>query len=313
MAATPGRAAASVLWKVNDWLPYPLQFHSEAVPNEQLGERMRATWLPLLFMSTRRRQVEAIESLAKDLKYFCLFVGFPRSGHSIFGSLLDAHPNMVIAHELDALQLVGAGFSRTQLFGLLIDNARAFAQKGRGWSGYSYAVPGQWQGRHDRIHVIGDKKGGRSTSRLMRDPSLLGKLQSRVELDLRIILYYRNPYDCLATMTLRSGQKTVTDSLVERFAAGVQTIETVKRTAMSHEVFEIRHEDLLQHPETTIRNAVVWLGEEAPPSYLRSAAGIVRRSVNKTRYKVQWTREQRQAVEHLVHSHGDLDGYGWDS
>ncbi len=30
---------------------------------------------------------------------YCMFIGYPRSDHSIVGALLDAHPNIVIAHE----------------------------------------------------------------------------------------------------------------------------------------------------------------------------------------------------------------------
>ena len=41
-----------------------------------------------------------------------MFIGYPRSGHSLIGSLLDVHPNAIVAHELDALKFVGAGFGK---------------------------------------------------------------------------------------------------------------------------------------------------------------------------------------------------------
>lgn len=34
---------------------------------------------------------------------FVLFVGYPRSGHSLIGSIMDAHPNVIIAHEVKQL------------------------------------------------------------------------------------------------------------------------------------------------------------------------------------------------------------------
>ena len=43
-----------------------------------------------------------------QLRSFCLFIGYPRSGHSLLGSLLDAHPDIAIAHEVNALGLVVA-------------------------------------------------------------------------------------------------------------------------------------------------------------------------------------------------------------
>jgi hypothetical protein len=39
-----------------------------------------------------------------------MFIGYLRSGHSLIASLLDAHPNAIATHELDALKFVGARF-----------------------------------------------------------------------------------------------------------------------------------------------------------------------------------------------------------
>jgi hypothetical protein len=35
-----------------------------------------------------------------NVRTFILFVGYPRSGHSLIGSIMDAHPNIIIAHEV---------------------------------------------------------------------------------------------------------------------------------------------------------------------------------------------------------------------
>ncbi|MDP9138749.1 MAG: hypothetical protein M3N38_11330, partial [Pseudomonadota bacterium] len=63
-----------------------------------------------------RIQAEKAGSVFDDLEVYCTFIGYPRSGHSIMGSLLDAHPNIIIAHELDALRFLKAGFSERQLY-----------------------------------------------------------------------------------------------------------------------------------------------------------------------------------------------------
>ena len=54
-----------------------------------------------------------------DVRGFVIFVGQPRTGHSLVGALLDAHPNALIAHELDALKYVAAGYvlQRVELMG----------------------------------------------------------------------------------------------------------------------------------------------------------------------------------------------------
>lgn len=50
------------------------------------------------------------EELFGDLETYCMFIGYPRSGHSLIGFLLDAHPSMIIAHELHVLKHINAGY-----------------------------------------------------------------------------------------------------------------------------------------------------------------------------------------------------------
>ena len=88
----------------------------------------------------------------KDVQRFCFFIGYARSGHSLVGSLLNAHPRMVIAHELDALRYVRMGFSRSQIYALLLEQDERFAAIGRTWSGYDYTVPGAPPGRPRARH-----------------------------------------------------------------------------------------------------------------------------------------------------------------
>src|SRR4029079_16080765 len=55
-----------------------------------------------------RRHRAEIESVER----FCMFIGHARSGHSIVGAALDAHPNIVTAHEANALLWLRGGMSR---------------------------------------------------------------------------------------------------------------------------------------------------------------------------------------------------------
>jgi hypothetical protein len=99
-------------------------------------------------------------SLLRGVETYCLFIGHARSGHSIVGALLDAHRQIVISDELDALRYVPYGFDRWQLTYGSLDIARrqALTQRrkaGRGGQTYSYHVPGQWQGRANDLRVVG--------------------------------------------------------------------------------------------------------------------------------------------------------------
>ena len=102
----------------------------------------------------------ASDSIFADVRTYLMFIGQPRSGTSLLGSLLNAHPYALVGHELNALRYVRRGYTRRQLFWLLLMKDREFARRGRNWTGYDYAVSGQWQGRFEKLLVIGDKKGG---------------------------------------------------------------------------------------------------------------------------------------------------------
>ena len=60
-----------------------------------------------------------------SVKLFVLFVNYPRSGSSITGSILDAHPNVIMANELNVLEWVqeNPNYSKDQLFNSLFENS----------------------------------------------------------------------------------------------------------------------------------------------------------------------------------------------
>ena len=55
-----------------------------------------------------RRQFDSIET-------YCGFVGYPRSGHTLVAALLNAHPEIVMANELGALDWLNKGLGRSQI------------------------------------------------------------------------------------------------------------------------------------------------------------------------------------------------------
>lgn len=134
-----------------------------------------------------------------------LFVGYPRSSHSLVGAILDAHPRIVVAHELNLVARADSLRSRDELLKRIFKADHSDAQAGRQQSGYSYAIPGAWQGRWEPpLLVVGDKKGHGTTSSLQADwhgsLTRLGHLQSLVGGAMRFFHVLRNCYDNIATM-----------------------------------------------------------------------------------------------------------------
>lgn len=243
-----------------------------------------------------------------QLERFCLFVGYPRSGHSLVGSLIDAHRHAVIAHELDALRYVQFGFSRAQLFWLILDNSRRFTQQGRQWTGYSYAVPSQWQGRALCLKVIGDKRGGDTSRRLARNFTLLSKLQGRVKIPVKVIHVVRNPLDNIAAMVNRGDAPTLSHAL--RQYDLMSSLSAKVREAVGELNFmTIWLDDLVSAPEETLTRLCDFLGLDAPRDYLDDCAALVFKQPQQARQRTIWQPHHLAQVLSLTHRYDFLTRY----
>ena len=248
---------------------------------------------------------------------YVVFVGHARSGHSIVGALLDAHPQVVISDELDALRYVAAGFGRDRVLALCLkvtrdQHRRQRRKRGRGGSVYSYAVPGQWQGRHRDLRVIGDSDAGRSVQRLDADAAFLDRLRTTMHgLQLRFVHVVRNPYDNIGTMMLRSGRSF--DSALERYFTNWEAIERLRTRLEPGALHTVRHEDLVTNPQEVLAGLCVFLGVPPHDDYLEAAAAILFRGPSRTRQEVAWTDAQRGAIDAGIARFERLAGYGYDS
>jgi hypothetical protein len=242
---------------------------------------------------------------------YCMFVGYPRSGHSLSGSLLDAHPDMVIAHELDALRLVAARVDRDRLFSLVLANDRAFTQRGRRWEGYAYEVPGQWQGRVRRLRVIGDKKAGMSTYRLGRRPELLASLQELVQVPVHLVHHVRNPFDNIATLSIRHGWPL--GSAIELFFSLCATVSWCRAEIGAGRWIDVRHEDLVASPRPVLSGLCRFLGQEPDDGYLDACAAVLFDAPRRTRDQVRWTADDVARVRRGVERWDFLAGYDADT
>ncbi len=270
--------------------------------SDRIGMRLR--YLDSALRSGRYRDA------LSGLESYCMFIGYPRSGHSLLGSLLDAHPDIVIAHELDALRFVEAGFSQEQLFYLLIERSKWFTNKGRTWYEYSYDVPNQWNGRFRLIRVIGDKKGGQSSERLARNPQLLEKLRRTLTTDLKIIHVTRNPFDNITTMSTRMSMSLQNAS--KHYFWLCDSVVRAKASQDPSNWLDLRHEDLIVDPTGTLKGACAFLGQEAEDEYLSDCATLVFDSPRKTRSKVEWHKDLIEEVQERLAQYPFLYGYRFD-
>lgn len=248
-----------------------------------------------------------------DVETILLFIGYPRSGHSLVGSLLSAHPDVVVAHELHALWYWERGFSLRQLLGLILRRDRWFQRHNRQWTEYNYSVPGQWQGRYRTLRVVGDKKGDGVTDLTHRYPGLLGEFISRAGaagVRVKIVHTVRNPFDNIATMQRRTGDPLsyVIERHRKRLAVNASIIEAMPKET----VYTVRHEDLIAEPRATLGRLLDHIGVERSEEYLHACESILFTSPHKSRKTVRWNADEREAVERMIDRTTFLSGYSFD-
>lgn len=268
-----------------------------------------------------RRQAPLFEGV----EVFCAFIGYSRSGHSIVAAVLDAHPNAVIAHEQGAVQYVHARFDRDRLFALLLRNTQTIGHtkghSGRRRGGYTYDVPGQWQGRFERVRVIGDKHGEDTTCRLDADPALMDRLQRTAGVPVRYVHVIRNPFDNIATMARRRAQRrgrTSADAIdltaaTDRYFFLCDANVRIKARLDDAAVYDLRHEQFVREPAAELRALCHWLGLDPRPDYIEAAAGIVFDAPHRSRDLVEWPPVLRERIERGIDAVPFLTGYSFAS
>ncbi|MCP5043311.1 MAG: sulfotransferase [bacterium] len=268
-----------------------------------LTERVRRGWQS----RQRRRALATVET-------YCMFIGYQRSGHSLVGSLLDAHDSIVIAHEADALERISEGISREDLYLELWENSWRQARKGRQETGYSYQVPGGRQGSSRGLRVIGDKKGGRSSTILAERPHLLGALRKTLgDHRLRVIHVMRHPLDNIATIHSRAaenprrGGQTLREA-IDVYFGKCDTVARVRKE-LGEDLLDLRLEQLIAQPAAELERCCIFLGVDPTPTYLEACSAIVYARPNKARTKFEWPPELRDEVLERLSRYDFLQPY----
>lgn len=264
----------------------------------------------VLSMLSARRQRDRYNGV----RTFCLLVGHTKSGGSLLGALLDAHPDAVLADEVDALAYFSAGFTPHQVFSLLEKGARREAMKGRMTARrldpYTLAVPGQWQGRTATLRVIGDSKAGIATQRLGADPALIDRLDAQLGgVELRFVHVVRNPFDPISAMMLR-GRRTF-ESAFDRYFANCVILRDLHQQLPKTRIHVVRYEDMVAEPIEQLAAACHFVGLEKSEAHLAAGASIVA-SRPPERTHVEWDDEKIGRVMGAMGEYPFLRGYAFD-
>jgi hypothetical protein len=240
-----------------------------------------------------------------QVECFCLLIGYPHSGSTLFSSLLNAHPEMVLAVEADSLRYVRPGLSGNQLFALILERDRQLSAVGRQWNGHDYAIGASDQGR---LRVIGDKCIGGQMRRLVDDPRLLDRLRSKVRVPVRVIHLVRNPFDNIASMGRK--RKVTVSTRIARYAKASDALDDIRSRLSPEELLEVRYESVVADPVQSLTDAWGFLGLKAPSvRVLSQCAQLVQPSLSRSRSRVEWSAAQCREVEEIIATRPVLGGY----
>lgn len=280
----------------------------------------------------------------EDVEKFVFFIGYGRSGHSIVASIMDAHPNVIIAHEYylfdkftdpKSYQLIQ---TKSSLFDELYWSSYHSTQAGwrsdrKTGKGYNLNLSGSWQGQFKRLKVIGDKTGG-STAMLYHNSPLLFKavlrrLRKIAGVPYAAVHVVRNPYDMIATTALYQASSDISHrkvqanttakfkqlqylematNLVLAKAAGVQ--DMVQGCHL--QVLEIHLEDLITNSSRIIHEMCRFLGVPCADAYVQTCQKKVFGHTSRSRDVVVWTDKIREQVERAIQRFPFFNRYSFE-
>ncbi len=246
----------------------------------------------------------------RDVERFCLLLGYARSGSTLVGSLLNAHPEILISQEADALRYVRPGLTRNQMFAIILDRDRQFAAIGRRFHGFEYELQGFDQGRYTRLRVIGDKHASRATKRLHSDPGLLDRLRDFVGVPLRMIQLERNPYDTIASLA-RNRDISISKATGIYRKLGL-AVDEVRGRLNRDEVLEVKYESIASEPDTWLPAICRFLGVDVPNNFVQSCFSILEPGGRRGRVQFDWSRADHDAIDEIIALRPALSGYSFN-
>lgn len=238
---------------------------------------------------------------------FLFFVGYSRSAHSLVGSLLDAHPNVLVAHELHAINLLRKGAPVADVIKAMQYNSGFFTRFGRGYMGYDYSVGSQSQGVSSGVTVIGDKKANGTTAALRRDPGVVDRLKQTLPGSFRFIHVIRNPFDNIASRAQRVGVGA--DLATYGYFVNVEVNARLK-AAHPDLVLDVYLDDLAADPEGVLRELLAGIGVTSlPETYLADCAKLVFSDARRTRDQIDWPDGMKAAINDKLRGYDFLSRF----
>ena len=289
--------------------------------NDKRGRRLISSVFRLNYSSRISRVLLLFEALIRtdlrkwadytDAESFVIFIGYPRSGHSMIGSILSQHPMCVVSHELDVLRWFSWGFPVWLCERLVVLRDKQFSDLGRQWTGYNYKIRGgTYTSPTGLIKVIGDKRGGGTSERLVKNDSILAEFRSRIlPRRLKLLHVVRNPFDNIATMAKKTRIRAYTlEQAIERYFKLASKNQEIIDSGM-YDIITIYLEDFVSDPRGSCAALSEFLDVPFAESFHKAIEDMAFDSPRQTRDSVGWSKEESEAVMVKIKSIKFLNRY----
>jgi hypothetical protein len=250
----------------------------------------------------------------KRIKQFVFFVGLAQSGESVIASMLDAHPNVIIAHEYSLfskwLEAPELHSNKSSLFNSLYEDSRYNGLRMKNTrTRKKLIIPNWWQGNYENaVHVIGNKAGEMTAQMYRRDHGAFRTIYRELKtmlngVPISVIYGLRNPFDNIASMLLynhhQQNNVNETHKYMDDKALRTQIIDYFNQvqsvtdmiTKFQMDIVEVHNIDMITDPKETMQKVCSHLHLICPDKFLHMCAQITYPTESKSRRLVRWTGE----------------------
>lgn len=233
-----------------------------------------------------------------------MFVGYGRSGHSFIGSALDAHPNICITHEADAVRRSESEFlTRDDLFEALKRHSEEIARGGRlthnRWGDpYEQSMEGQIKPDATLIKVLGNKNGSVETG---NDSQIFKDRLSRFEqflgtgIKVKLLMVLRNPFDA------------------GLFDEGVFSLLQWVSDEYRDRCHVVRHEEFVGDLSSQLTRLCAFVEVPAYDRYIQIVQQKTFKNPHRSRYRIDYTEEDKRCIQERIDRYSLFAGYRYDS
>ena len=282
------------------------------------------------------------QPIVEGVEKFVIFIGYQRSGHTLIGSVMDAHPNILITNTVSVLQEcirtpTGAPLifeNKVQLFNIIYKGSYLLSKCGIRSNidtskGYNLKIRGQWQGKFSQLRVVGEQRGGMTTLMVLTEEGAKCWKQFIDSLDIPLVAMHvvRNPYDMVATNTLYRQSKVIgtkaSDLVHGKLKPGLdvlmdETNRMFKQALSAQELSKtmpaivVHSEDYIRDPKSTVLKICKGLDLPCPEDYIEACYNKAYRNVSRSRDHIEWELEVIDHIQKNMANFSFFHGYTFE-